>query len=359
MNLLKTQLSSLTHISRLTPHVSRVTHHALRFPLYALLLFCLALPAAAQSPQDANAEFFLKAPEDQSLTVGDHVTLRLEVTHPLDSQVALPIVPEQWGEFEVVQQTEPETVDNNDGTATTGKDIVVTLFEPGQYQTSRLIVTHQKADGSSEELGTPVIQLTITSVLTDDTTLRDLKPQADLPLPPLWPWIVAGVLLSILVLGLLAGLILWLYDRRRKRAVLELAPVPFMDTRPPEIIALAELDRIEALNLPAHQQIKQHYSLVDLCLRRYIEGRYQIPALEQTSVELRSAFRRSPARAEDAVEFMDIFAESDLVKFARYVPHADNVRDLVNRARKVVQITTPQIVVATEEAAAPETAGMS
>jgi len=365
MNLLKTQLSNLIHVLRFTfyvlcstHHVSRITHHAPRFTFYVFFLFCLALPAAAQSPQDANAEFFLKAPEDQPLTVGDHVTLRLEVTHPLDSQVELPQVPEQWGEFEVVRQTEPETVDNNDGTATTGKDIVVTLFEPGQYQTSRLIVTHQKADGSSEDLGTPVIQLTITSVLTDDTTLRDLKPQADLPLPPLWPWIVAGVLVSILVLGLLAGLILWLYDRRRKRAALELAPVPFIDTRPPEVIALSELDRIEALNLPAHQQIKQHYSLVDLCLRRYIEGRYQIPALEQTSVELRSAFRRSPARAEDAAEFMDIFAESDLVKFARYVPHADNVKGLVNRARNVVRTTTPQVV-EPEEAAAPETEAMS
>ncbi|NJN94355.1 MAG: hypothetical protein HC875_09820, partial [Anaerolineales bacterium] len=68
-------------------------------------------------------------------------------------------------------------------------------------------------------------------------------------------------------------------------------------------------------------------------------------------------FRRSPARAEDAAEFMDIFAESDLVKFARYVPHADNVKGLVNRARQVVHITTPQVVEAPEEPAAPETEG--
>ncbi|NJN97808.1 MAG: hypothetical protein HC875_28885, partial [Anaerolineales bacterium] len=283
------------HAPRITHHASRITFYVLRFTFYVLLLFFFALPAAAQSPQDANAEFFLKT-EDQPLTIGDRVTLRLEVTHPPDSQVELPKVPEQWGRLEVVEQTEPETVDNNDGSATTGKDIVVTLFEPGDYQTPSLVVTHQKADGSSEELGTPVIQLTITSVLTDDTNLRDLKPQADLPLPPLWPWIVAGVLISMLVLGLLAGLMLWLYDRRRKRAALELAPVPFIDTRPPEVIALSELDRIEALNLPAHQQIKQHFSLVDVCLRRYLEGRYEIPALEQTSDELRRAFRRSPPR---------------------------------------------------------------
>ena len=94
-------------------------------------------------------------------------------------------------------------------------------------------------------------------------------------------------------------------------------------------------------------------------MRRYSEGRYEIPALEQTSAELRGAFRRSPTPAEDAAEFMDIFAESDLVKFARYVPHADNVNGLVNRARHVVQVTTPKEVEATAESVALEPEVMS
>jgi hypothetical protein len=328
------QLASPKH------HASRIT---LQILLIALFLLSLAAPALAQSP-DARTKFFIKSPDpEQPLTVGDRMTLRLEVTHPIESQVVLPEVKETWGDFEVVDQTEPETIDNNDGTATTGKDIVVTLFEPGEFQTPSLVVTHRKPDGSLEELGTPVIPLKITSVLTEDLALRDLKPQADLPLPPIWPWVVASILLTIFILGLLAGVALLLYHRWKKRANLELAPAPFIDTRPPEVIAYTELDRIEALKLPARNQIKEHYSLVDVCLRRYIEGRYEIPALEQTSAELRSAFRRSPVLAEDAAEFMDIFSESDLVKFARYVPHADNVNGLINRARAVVAQTTPEV----------------
>ncbi len=343
MTFLKTCFSLVICSSRFTPHVSRLTLHVL---LTALLLFAFApLPVAAQSP-DANAEFFLKSSEpDQSLTIGDRITLRLEVTHPLNSQVELPEVVEQWGPFEVLEQTEPEIVDNNDGTATTSKDIVVTVFEPGEFQTPSLVVTHSRADGSTEELGTPVIQLNITSVLTDDTTLRDLKPQAELTPPPIWPWLVAGLLLTILLLGLLAGVALWLYDRRRKRAQLELAPAPFIDTRPSEVIAYEELDRIEALNLVAHNQIKEHYFLVDLCLRRYIEGRYDFPALEQTRSEVQHSFRRTAAPVEHVAEFMSLFAESDLVKFARYIPQADNIHSLINRARGIVAMTTPSKVV--------------
>jgi hypothetical protein len=298
-----------------------VSHLILYLSVIALTFICFALPAAAQAP-DARVKFFITTPEDKPLTVGDRLTLRLEVTHPNDTQVDLPEVGEQWGVFEVVDQTEPESIDNNDGTATTGKDIVVTLFEPGEFQTPSLVVTHHLPDGTEEELGAPVIPLNITSVLTDDTELRDLKPQAELPVPPIWPWVIAILLLSMLVIGLLAGLGLWLYHRYRKRAVPALAPMPFIDSRPPEVIAYAELDRIEALDLPARNQFKEYYSLVDVCLRRYIEGRYEIPALEQTSTEVRGAFRRSSVLAEIAAEFMEIFLESDLVKFARYVPHA-------------------------------------
>lgn len=357
-------MKKLYHVSRITCHVLPVKYHISRFTLYAsratwlalwamVLTFAFTLPTLAQSIE-ANVEFFLKTPQDKPLTVGDRITLRLEVTHPIDSQVALPKLDPEWDALEVVEQTEPATVRNNDGTATTGKDIVVTAFQPGEFQTPSLVVTHQQADGSTEELGTPVIQFAITTVLTDDTTLRDLKPQADLPVPPIWPWVVATLLLTILALGLVAGLVLWLYDRYRRRPQPEFIPAPIIDTRPPDVIAYAELDRIEALNLPAHHQTKAHYSLVDLCLRRYIEGRYEIPALEQTRSELQSSFRRSVVLAEHAAEFMDILGESDLVKFARYVPHADNVHGLVDRARTIVRITTPSEVAAEPTPPEPE-----
>jgi hypothetical protein len=333
-----------------TPHASHFTFHLLRFTLYVFLL--LASPVLAQSPE-ANVEFYrVSPPKDQPITVGDPVTLRLEVSHPVDSTADLPQleVGQAWGSFEVVSQSQPEIIDNHDGTATTAQNVVVTVFEPGQFQTPSVVVTHRRADDATEELGSPVIQLTVSSVLTDDLSLRDLKPQADLPLPPVWPYILAGVVATMLLVGLLAGLVFWLYDRRR-RVKLELTPAIPADTRPPEVIAYAELDRIETLNLPAQQRIKEHYSLVDLCLRRYIEGRYQIPALEQTSAELRRAFRRSSAPAEHAANFMSLFSESDLVKFARYTPEADNIYSLINRARTIVGLTTPQVEAAPEPAA--------
>ena len=354
------RISKVDHSRRpnqILPSTPGLTRFLLPLFLAAALLLSLAPPPAAAQLPDAEVDFFVKAPEAGTpLTVGDHITLRLEVTHPVDSRVVLPQVAQAWESFEVVDQTPLETVDNEDGTVTTGRDIIVTLFEPGQFQTPRLIITHRRPDDAIEELAAPVISLQITSVLTDDTELHDLKPQAELPVPPVWPWVVGGLLLTILLTGLLAGAGLWLHHRwqSRQAAFPVQASTPIIDPRPPEVIAHAELDRIEALHLPAQNRIKEHYILVADCLRAYIEGRYQIPALEQTTAELRAAFRKSPVSMRHCGGFMGILAESDLVKFARYKPAAGEVSTLVNKARSVVDVTTPPPPLPETMAAEPE-----
>ena len=147
----------------------------------------------------------------------------------------------------------------------------------------------------------------------------------------------------MLLMSLLAAAALWYYHYRRHQPVPALAPVPVIDTRPPHVIAYAELDRIESLNLPAQDRIKEHYTLVAVCLRRYIEGVYRIPALEQTTNEIRRAFRRAAVPVREMGGFMSLLSESDLVKFARYQPQRQDVYSLVNRARAVVEATAPQL----------------
>ncbi|MCB9078347.1 MAG: hypothetical protein H6631_12180 [Anaerolineaceae bacterium] len=309
-------------------------------------LWILFLTVAAAQSFDAKVSFFyVPPPDDQAFHVGDRITLRLEVRHPADSYVEMPTLPEgeSWGDFEVVSQSEPEVSRRGDNVAITRKDIVVTLFEPGQYQTPRLLVTHLLTDGTSEELAAPVIQLNIDSILVeDDTELRDIKEQAILPVPPIWPWVLLSILVALPIAGLIAAGGFWLYHRLKQRHQLIDMPVPApIDTRPPEVIAYAELDRIEALNLPAKELYKDHYTLVTDCLRRYIEGRYQIPALERTTDELRLTFMHSASIKDQRRKFIEIFTQSDLVKFARFRPQLEDAYELIQQARKIIQSTTP------------------
>ena len=328
-----------SHASRLTPHASRV----LLFLLVGILLLGRRFLSWLRYRMPTLTFLWCCRKMAYRLTWAIISPSGWRSATRPDSQVILPQLPEEWEGFDVVDQTASTTVEQSDGTAITTKDIGIALFEPGQYQTPALIVVHRLADGSIEELATPVIPFNIESVLVEgDTELRDLKSQAELPLPPLWPWIVLGLLLSTLLVGTLVGAGLWAYHRRQQRALISELPLPVIDTRPPEVIAYAELNRIRALDLPAKNQLKEHYSLVTNCLRQYIEGRYQISALEQTTTELRDAFARSLIPTENVRGFVNLFVEGDLVKFARFRPHIGEAYGLINKAQAMVEVTTPQ-----------------
>ena len=54
----------------------------------------------------------------------------------------------------------------------------------------------------------------------------------------------------------------------------------------PEVIALAGACKLKGRKPWIHKQVKHYYIRLSEILRRYIEGRYQIMALEQTTDEI-------------------------------------------------------------------------
>jgi hypothetical protein len=309
--------------------------------LATITLAGLIWTLAAGAQELESSVVFVPQAIPEPLTVGDPVTLLLAVRHPLDTEVLLPVWDRELGGVEVLSQTAPQTVNNDNVSATTSQEIVVAVFAPGEYQIAPLTITQRRPDGSVSELQTPAISLAVSSVLTDDLNLRDLKPQATLPEPPLWPWLVGGVWLAVLLTTVLAGSGWWIYQRWFKKPVGPIPPLTQLDPRPPEVIAQAELDWIERLNLPAQNRLKEHYSLVTNCMRRYIEGRYGLPALERTTDELRTGFKAARTPTQNTTRFLNLFFEGDLVKFARYRPQPDDVAALIPEARRIVDDTTP------------------
>jgi hypothetical protein len=161
--------------------------------------------------------------------------------------------------------------------------------------------------------------------------LRDIKSQASLPLPTDWLAIAAGALGLALVVG--AGWWLFRWVGRRGR----------LDNRSPEEVALDQLGRIRALDYPAQGNFKAHYSLVTDCLREYLERQYDIPARDQTTRELKRALETTRMSGIYVQQFTDLFADSDLVKFAKFTPTVDAARDLLIQAEKLVRETADEV----------------
>ncbi len=298
---------------------------------YFLILAALLLGAA---PVGAAEEVQATLTAGQSeVTVGDPVELTLEVTHPAGYQVIIPKLGQSWGNFEVRSQPQAEIVTDDDGRATTRITISVTLFEPGSFETPALPLTVTSGGGEVIEEVVPPISLTVISVLSEgDTTLKDIRPQVGMQIPPLWPWLLgaAGVMLPVSAGGV------WLFIQWRGKRVLT-------DNRLPHQVALDELNRIAGLRLPEKGQYKSHYTLVTDCLRTYIESRFQVHALDRTTLELKVSLSGSSMSKEQQHKFTDLFMDSDLVKFAKLTPEFEHANQLTQQAQMLVEMTKPAL----------------
>lgn len=303
------------------------------------------LPAGthAQTTDEAVRGVWDVAPQpEDGWTVGDPISLRLRVTAPVGTDVAVPQLPGQWGPFEVQKQTLLEPVSRDDGTEVFVREAVVTIWAPGDYETPSFAIHHRDVDNVLHEVPVQPLHLSVVSVLSEDdigedgaVEKRGLKPQAALPRPPVWPWLLMGAAVATLLF--LATR--WLLRRRRKVVEAD-AAVP-MDDRFPEEIAYGELDRIESLDLPASGRCKEHYTLVTDCVRVYAEGIYHVQAMERTTGELLNTLHRARAHAEALLCLNGLLEEADLVKFAKVRPTVEHARAAVGNARGFVDISKP------------------
>ena len=271
---------------------------------------------------------------DGDYTVGDPISVTLAVTHPAGYYVVMPALPndQPWGDFTVAGQSSATTIDNGDGSETTSTVIDARLFSPGSFATPPVEIAVTDGSGGLQTVTAAPAAVTLASVLQPgDSELRDIKGQANLPLPAAWPWIVAG--LAVVALVALA-VVLW---RRRTVA----AP----DNRLPHERALDALAAIEAMRLPEQERFKEYYTQVSDTVRTYIEQRFAVPAIERTTAEIRADLKRIDMAEDVKSQTVLFLQDSDLIKFSTFRPDAESAAYLLATARFIVEATRPQPVV--------------
>ena len=122
--------------------------------------------------------------------MGDPIPLRLHATYPADFQVVLPELSEQWGSFEVREQTLLDPIVQDTGAIVAVREATVVLWSPGEHETPPFAIRYQDAAGELREVFVRPHSINITSVLPESVgdqgagvQKHDLKPQASLPRP--------------------------------------------------------------------------------------------------------------------------------------------------------------------------------
>ena len=267
--------------------------------------------------------------------VGDPVTVQLSVDHPEGWVVEWPdsfeVAP-----FEVLQaaRAAPAPAATGEGLRSTAT-LVITSFELGELELPAIAVPATAPDGTSRTLLTDPFRIGVESVGLDESgDLRDIK--GPLSLARSWWVLLLWVALAAVLAG---GAAYYLY--RRRRAVPEPRPtVPRAPPRPFHEIALEALRALEKSSLLERGQVKEYHVRISEIIRRYIEGQFEVPALELTTREVADGMRRAALGAPIIEAFRGFLARCDMVKFAKLRPVVEDSRELMGQAQELVRTTS-------------------
>lgn len=287
----------------------------------ALLFIISAFIAKAE-------EVKIKAELDSAvILIGDQVRLQLEVEYPEGISVFFPVPGDTLSEFVEIIDRQPLDTNILDGDRQrVMQEYIVTSFDTGHHEIPpfELILKYNDITDTVQSNPTILHVFTIPKLDSIMQALQgpiDIKPPLEAPvsLKEVAPWILGSLLA--------AGLIfLIFYALRRKRNNQPIFAFPQKPKEPAHVIALRKLDMVKEEKIWQEGKTKQFYSEVTDALREYIENRFEITALEQTSDETIALFKEHKNLLDQTTfnNLERILKNADLVKFAKYEPLPDD-----------------------------------
>lgn len=293
----------------------------MRATLIAILLI-YAGTAIAQNPPTVSMTL-----ERDSLQIGEQTNLQLEVIYKVDEgskpawpQIGKTIAPQ----VEVLSTSDIDTLavdaDEDPLLFQQTMQVVITSFDTGHF-----VIEPVWFGFGIDSIKTNPLLLSVYAPTVN--LLGDIKPiRPALPveysithwLKANWPWILIGVILGIAIFLVIRYL-------KRKPVQIQAAPAEVKVEDPAHVIALRKLEVLRNDGLWQKGMVKQYYVRLSDILREYLESRYKILALEETTPEIIDELRGRHLDSALVSRAQKILNLADMVKFAKAKPMpADN-----------------------------------
>lgn len=265
--------------------------------------------------------------------IGDWITVHIGIEHPRGVHFQ-PLGGDSVAGFLILQHR-PLTKQSDTLTTT---DLVVSRYDSVSTEFPPLPIQYYVAgDSVPQTVFTNPLLLTVSTVKVDTTKeMVDLKPPMAIPLTLAEIALYAGIILVC------AGTAYLLYRYWKKRKLAHPGPTYTPPPRAAHVIALEQLAILKDKKLWQQGRLKEFYSEITEIIRRYIENRYRLRALEETTDEIMAGLRSVPVRPEILPPLEAILRRADLVKFAKFQPgiaeHEEMFTisyDLINRTKFV------------------------
>lgn len=191
---------------------------------------------------------------------------------------------------------------------------------------------------NGDTVATQPMLLTVNTVEVDTSqAIRDIKEIYAVPFSLVdwvkehWQWIAGG----LAAVAILTALFIFLYRRSHRPK----PPVPEAPKAPAHLTAFLALEALKQKKLWEQERTKEYYTELTEIIRGYVEHRYGVPAMEQTTDELLTALRLSSMPTGAQQQLGQILRLADMVKFAKWIALPVENEQVMASSIKLVQET--------------------
>jgi hypothetical protein len=278
--------------------------------------------------------------DTNAMLIGDHVGMTLKYTGPAQSQVLWPFMPDTiLGSITVIGRGRIDTSFTADKkTVTYSQQLNLTCFDSGFYTIPSIPFNYRLLPDTSRMNSVTNMTLLAVHTVKVDTT-QAIKPiigplKVPVSFREMLPWILAALAVVLLVI-----FVIWYLKKRRKQEpVFRLKPVIVLL---PHELALQEIEKLRVKKLWQAGKVKEYHSELTEILRRYIEGRFLVPALEQTTAEITQSLMDNPGCPHRELDRLgNLLIMADMVKFAKAQPLAAENEKCLSDGIEFVNQTT-------------------
>lgn len=302
---------------------------------YVILFLTLFLSANNSFSQESVSEV-IAIMDSNKIKVGDQTRLLLQATFPAGRNVIFPILKDTLkGGISLVEIGEIDTSYDADDVKqkVLSQQLTITAWDSGFYPIEPFVFII-----NGDTLKTKALLLEVSDVqLAPDADIKDIKGISETPfsivefLKENGIYFIGGIVL-LLILAFIAK---YLRARPKKENVFKKNEPEI----PPHILALEALEALEKKKLWQQDKVKAYYSELTHILRVYLEKRFEIHALEQTSDEIIVALRKTDIPELEKKKVMNVLLLSDMVKFAKEKPIGSENVDALAEVKKVIELT--------------------
>lgn len=293
---------------------------ALAFALSAVA----ALPSAAQIKITASIDSTV-------VEMGSRATITLDVIDTAHAGAVVDL-PESGMEVDAF-----DFIDVKCDTTPAGYkyDMLVQAWYPGVLTLSPFRYALGEDTAESEILTLKVLPVPIDST----KTLNPMESVANPPrawydyIPEWLPWVVLGLLVAALIV---VGVYVYIMYRKTGTIIIH-KPKPI----DPYAEAMAALGRLRASRLAENGKEKEYYTTLIDILRRYLDLRFGINAMEMSSTQILASLRHNAETRGDQPRIKQILDLADIVKFAKVRPMSDDNIKSFNTVEQFVESTKP------------------